>query len=107
MPFVRRRNLSLTALTFSRDSGTKRGRRAIWGGRGSVRAALYMAALVAIRHNKAIKAFNERLVAAGKTKKVAIVACMHKLLIMLNAILKSGQPWRDAPLVTHTPAPSL
>jgi transposase len=81
---------------FSRDSGTMRGRRSIWGGRASVRASLYMAAIVAMRHNPVIRAFYQRLLAAGKTKKVAIVACMHKLLITLNAMLKTGTPWRTS-----------
>lgn len=80
---------------FSRDSGTQRGRRAIWGGRASVRASLYMAAIVAMRHNPVIRAFYQRLLAAGKLKKVAIVACMHKLLITLNAMLKNDTPWRS------------
>jgi transposase len=73
---------------FSRDSGTMRGRRTIWGARARVRAALYMAALVASRHNPTLKAFYQRLLAAGKAKKVALVACMHKLLLILNAMLK-------------------
>jgi transposase len=78
---------------FSRDSGTKRGRREIWGGRASVRATLYMATLVASRHNPVIKAFYQRLRAAGKLPKVALVACMRKLLTILNAMLKAGTPW--------------
>jgi transposase len=80
---------------FSRDSGSYRGRRTIWGGRATVRAALYMATLVACRYNSVIKAFYQRLVLAGKPKKVALVACMHKLLITLNAILKTKTPWRS------------
>jgi transposase len=79
----------------NRDSGTLRGRRSIWGGRAEVRAALYMGALVAARRNPAIKEFYERLVAAGKPKKVALVACMRKLLLILNAILKHHTPWRS------------
>lgn len=78
----------------NRDSGTLRGKRTIWGGRASVRRTLYMATLVATRHNATIKAFYERLCAAGKLKKVAITACMHKLLIIMNAMIKSNQPWR-------------
>jgi transposase len=78
----------------NRDSGTLRGKRTIWGGRASVRRVLYMATLVATRHNIKIKAFYERLCAAGKLKKVAITACMHKLLIIMNAMIKSNQPWR-------------
>ena len=79
---------------FNRDSGTMRGRRSIWGGRASVRSALYMATLTAIRFNPAIKACNDRLRAAGKPPKVAIVACMRKLLIILNAMLRDRRPWQ-------------
>ncbi len=79
----------------NRDSGTMRGKRAVWGGRSGVRAALYMAALVATRHNPQVKDFYERLLAAGKAKKVALVACMRKLLIILNAVLKHRTPWRS------------
>jgi transposase len=78
----------------NRDSGTFRGCRAIWGGRGRVREALYMAALVGSRHNPPIKRFYERLVEAGKPKKVALVACMRKLLVILNAVLRDRTPWR-------------
>jgi transposase len=78
----------------NRDSGTLRGKRTIWGGRASVRSTLYMATLVAIRRNVQIKAFYERLCAAGKQKKVAITACMHKLLIIMNAMIKHHQPWQ-------------
>jgi transposase len=79
----------------NRDSGTLRGRRSIWGGRAEVRAALYMGALVAARRNPAIKEFYERLLAAGKPKKVALVACMRKLLAIVNAVLKHRTPWRS------------
>lgn len=75
------------------DSGTLRGKRAIAGGRARVRTTLYMAALVATRHNAVIRAFYQRLVAAGKPKKVALVACMRKLLTILNAMLRDGRPW--------------
>jgi transposase len=78
---------------FCRDSGQMRGRRTIWGGRARVRAALYMAALVAARHNPVIQAFYQRLLAAGKAKKLALVACMHKLLLILNALLKTDSVW--------------
>ena len=81
---------------FNRDSGTFRGRRMTTGGRASVRTALYMAALVASRHNPVIKTFYERLCAAGKPKKLALVACMRKLLTILNAILRDKQPWQNA-----------
>ena len=83
---------------YSRDSGQYRGRRTIWGGRAAVRAALYMAAVVASRYNPVIRAFYQKLVAAGKLKKVALVACMRKLLVILNAILKHDTPWHHQPL---------
>jgi transposase len=73
------------------DSGQLRGRRAIRGGRASVRCILYMSALVAIRHNAIIKSFYQRLIASGKKKKTAITACMHKLLIIMNAMIKNNQ----------------
>ncbi len=76
------------------DSGTLRGRRMIWGGRAHVRTVLYMGTLVATRYNPQIKAFYARLLAAGKVKKVALTACMHKLLTILNAMLKHRTPWR-------------
>jgi transposase len=76
------------------DSGTLRGRRIIWGGRGRVRSALYMAALAAMRHNPVIRAFYTRLLAEGKPKMVALTACMHKLLTILNAIARHRTPWR-------------
>jgi transposase len=79
---------------FNRDSGQWRGRRTIWGGRATVRAVLYMSALVGIRHNPVIRAFYERLLAAGKEKKVALTACMRKLLTILNAMVKHQQPWQ-------------
>ena len=79
----------------NRDSGTFRGRRSVWGGRAEVRSALYMGALVAARRNLAIREFYERLLAAGKPKKVALVACMRKLLAILNAVLKHHTPWRS------------
>jgi transposase len=78
----------------NRDSGTLRGHRSVWGGRADVRAALYMGALVAARRNPVVKEFYERLLAAGKPKKVALVACMRKLLSILNAVLKHRTPWR-------------
>jgi len=77
----------------NRDSGTLRGRRRVWGGRAHVRAALYMATLTATRCNPAIRAFYERLVAAGKPKKVALVACMRRLLTALNAISRDRATW--------------
>jgi transposase len=76
------------------DSGTRRGRRVIWGGRAPVRAVLYMSTLVAVRHNPVLAAFYDRLLAAGKPKKLALVACMHKLLTILNALIRHRTPWR-------------
>jgi transposase len=81
---------------FNCDSGTARGQRHIWGGRTSVRAALYMATLVATRWNPVIRAFYQRLRHAGKPPKVAIVAAMRKLLTILNAIVKAQRPWQPA-----------
>jgi transposase len=77
------------------DSGPRKGERRIWGGRANVRAVVYMAALVAIQHNPAIKVFHSRLLAAGKPKKVAIVACMRKLLTILNAMLHDLALWSE------------
>ena len=77
----------------SRDSGTLRGRRFVQGGRASVRAVLYMAALVATKRNAVIRAFYLRLLAAGKPKKLALVACMRKLLTILNTMVRSGERW--------------
>jgi len=78
----------------AQDSGKSRGRRRIQGGRFEVRRVLYMAALVASRYNPMIKSFYERLVAAGKLPKVALVACMRKLLTSLNAMVRDQTPWR-------------
>jgi transposase len=78
----------------NQDSGQSRGRRRTWGGRAAVRRVLYMAALTAVRHNPLMKATYVRLIAAGKPPKVAIVAVMHKLLTVLNAILRDHTPWR-------------
>ncbi len=78
----------------ARDSGTLRGRRTIWGGRASVRAVLFMAAATATRWNPAIRVFYQRLRAAGKPAKVALTACMRKLLTIANAIMRSQSPWR-------------
>ena len=76
------------------DSGKHRGQRTIWGGRAAVRAALYMAALVASRCNPEIKALYQRLRAAGKPSKLALTACMRKLLIVCNAVLRTRASWR-------------
>jgi transposase len=85
----------------NRDSGTLRGKRTVWGGRATVRASLYMAALVASRYNPIIKAFYQRLCAAGKAKKVALTACMRKLLVILNAMLQHGTPWAYSSLTRN------
>ena len=79
---------------FNRDSGTLRGKRTVWGGRRRVRAALYMAALVASRYNPVIKDFYQRLCSMGKPKKVALTACMRKLLVILNSMVKQGKEWQ-------------
>lgn len=78
----------------NRDSGKYRGQRSIWGGRASVRSCLYMATLSAVRWNPVLRTFYARLVAKGKCAKVALVACMHKLLTILNAIVRDGKPWQ-------------
>jgi transposase len=77
----------------SHDSGKMRGKRTTWGGRADVRSALYMGTLSAVKHNAGLRAFHQRLLANGKPKKVALVACIRKLLSIMNAILKSGVPW--------------
>lgn len=83
----------------NRDSGTLRGRRTVWGGRAQVRTVLYMSTLVAVRHNPVLVAFYQRLRAAGKAPKVALTACMRKLLTILNAMLKHRTRW--APVVAQ------
>ena len=79
----------------NRDSGKKSGKRFIGGGRGQVRRVLYMATIVAIRHNPAIKAFYAHLKSKGKESKVAIVACMRKFITILNLLIKTDQLWED------------
>lgn len=81
----------------NRDSGTWRGQRTIYSGRATVRATIYMAALVAARHNAVIRVFYQRLLALGKPKKVALVACMRKLLTILNHMVRTGQRWNPQP----------
>ena len=78
----------------NRDSGQMQGKRQILGGRAAVRQVLYMATLVAVHHNRQLKGFYQRLLDRGKAKKVALVACMHKLLTILNAMLKQGKAWQ-------------
>jgi transposase len=80
----------------NRDSGKLRGRRTIWGGRATIRKALYMPAVVAIRCNPVIRDLYQRLLAKGKLKKVALVACMHKMLTILNSMAKNNSPWHYA-----------
>ena len=80
----------------NRDSGTRRGRRMVWGGRAAVRAVLYMGTLVAVRHNPVLRAFYQRLRAVGKLPKVALTACMRKLLTILNAMLKQQTRWNPS-----------
>lgn len=79
----------------ARDSGTLKGKRVVWGGRAPVRAVLYMGALVAARRNAVIRAFYRRLIAAGKPKKVALIACMRKLLTILNAMTRTNTTWQQ------------
>lgn len=79
---------------YNRDSGQWRGKRAVWGGRRQLRAALYMATLAATRHNPTLRACYDRLLVAGKAQKVALTACMRKLLTICNAIIKSNTPWQ-------------
>lgn len=83
---------------FNKDSGPRRGKRRIFGGRAGVRSTLYMAALVAIKYNPVIRGFYERLLAQGKVKKVAITACMRKLLIILNAMVRDQKQWNPGSL---------
>ncbi len=78
---------------FNRDSGPRRGKRSVWGGRSRLRAVLYMGALVASRCNPILRDFYQRMLKAGKPKKLALTACMRKLLTILNAMVKSGQHW--------------
>lgn len=78
---------------FNRDSGRMRGQRSIWGGRANVRSVLFMAATSAVRHNPVLAALYERLIAAGKAKKVALIACVRKLLTISNAMLRDGASW--------------
>ncbi len=78
----------------NRDSGTMRGRRTVWGGGGRIQEVLYMDTIAATHFNPAIREFYQRLLATGKPKKVALTACMRKLLTILNSMLRHGLPWR-------------
>lgn len=84
---------------FNHDSGKYRGRRIIWGGRANVRSVLYMATMTAVRFNPSLKTFYERLVNAGKKPKVALTACMRKLLIILNAMVRDCVKWQENPAI--------
>lgn len=87
------------------DSGRWRGQRRIWGGRAVVRSAMYMAALVGVRHNRRLRTFYRKLLARGKVKKLALIACARKLLTILNQLLHTGTPWRAARL-SRVPLPT-
>ena len=82
------------------DSGTLRGQRRCWGGRARIRAVLYMAAVAATRFNPVIRALYRRLRAKGKPAKLALTACMRRMITILNAMVKTQQPWRAPLLVT-------
>lgn len=99
---LNRREISALAgvAPFNRDSGRWQGKRSIFGGRAAARSALYMAALVGSRHNPVLRVFYQRLRQAGKPAKVALTACMRKLLVIINTMLKERQPW-------HTPTASV
>jgi transposase len=84
---------------FNRDSGVLKGKRTIWGGRAGVRTVLYMATLTAVRCNPVIKTFYQRLVALGKPHKVALTACMRKLITILNTMVKNNSPWDEKMLI--------
>lgn len=88
---------------FNDDSGTHRGKRSIFGGRSAVRTVLYMATVSAQRCNPVLRAFAQRLAAAGKRPKVILTACMRKLLVILNTMLKQNTPWKSAPCALNTP----
>jgi transposase len=91
---------------FNNDSGQSRGRRRIWGGRSHLRAVLYMSAVSGVRFNATIRGFYKHLRERGKAPKVALVACMRKLLVILNAILKTQQPWRSPAVETPNALPA-
>ena len=77
----------------NRDSGLFKGKRKVWGGRAGVRAVLYMATLCAVQFNPVIRVFYRKLIAGGKIKKVALTACMRKLVVTLNAMARTGETW--------------
>jgi len=90
---------------FNRDSGPWRGKRQIWGGGAPVRAVLYMATLSAVRTNPVVRTFYQRLITAGKLQKVALVASMHKLLTILNAMARDGRTWQPAKITPRHQTP--
>lgn len=93
----RRRIAALAGLApHANDSGQRRGKRSIWGGRGSCRRCLYLAALTVSRFDPVFRAFKERLIAVGEPRKLVIVACARKLLTVLNAMTKARTPYREA-----------
>lgn len=95
---LKRRQISalVGAAPFNRDSGSRRGERMVWGGRRALRNLLYMATISAIRCNSKIREFYQRLTAAGKKPKVAITACMRKLITILNAMIRDRKPWHES-----------
>ncbi|BCU11141.1 hypothetical protein MAN88_17050 [Microcystis aeruginosa] len=88
------------------DSGQHKGKRMIQGGRAQIRVTLYMGAVVAMRHNPVIKAFYERLVGRGKSKKLALTACVRKILVILNAMVRPNQPWQQQTIYNLVPRDS-
>ncbi|WP_353806731.1 transposase, partial [Microcystis sp. M_QC_C_20170808_M9Col] len=88
------------------DSGQHKGKRMIQGGRAQIRATLYMGAVVAMGHNPVIKAFYERLVGGGKSKKLAVTACVRKILVILNAMVRQNQPWQQQTIYHLVPRDS-
>ena len=82
---------------FNKDSGAKKGKRKIFGGRAAIRAPLYMAAMSAAKHNPVIKPFYQSLIKRGKLEKVAFTACMRKLLVIANALVRKGEAWQFSP----------
>lgn len=103
----RRKIAALVGLApFNRDSGRWQGKRCIWGGRASVRHLLYLATMTAIRCDPALQAYYQQLLSRGKQKKVAMIACMRKLLVCLNAMLRTNQPWQHDQVTVHFPATS-
>ena len=97
MPLTNRKQIAalVGVAPLAKDSGTLHGKRMVWGGRAPVRAVLYMGALIASRHNPVIRDFYQRLVASGKPKKVALTACMRKLLVILNTMVRNNTRWGE------------